>query len=206
MEFEQYPRQHFATGSYANVGALDMSTMANALPDYQMRQFQQQPYAQQYPAASTPNQSVMYQYQQGAQFAGQAVGASQSFAQQYPAQYAPGAQTRPQQPGGYQQPTGHPHLHTSQQSFQNQPYFIQPAFSQSFAGQYPQQQQAHIQQAQISLQSVPYASRVPSGFSVPQLRLDSSLTQMQPTSMYSQIFPPGKCLRPVFDVLTADAD
>ncbi len=189
MEFEQFSRPHFNMGQYVGAPALDMSSMAAALPDYQMRQFQQQSFPQHYQTPGLAGQSMMYQYQQGAQFAGQAAGNYlQSFAQQYPTQYAQSPQPRQQQ-GAYPQFVGSQGGPGGPQAFQNQAFMLQqPPFSTPNTTS--RHQQHHQQGPYLQPHGNPsYAGTYPAkvgSFPLPQLRLDSSLAQPQGANYYSQ--------------------
>lgn len=198
MEFEQYPRQQpYGMAHYAGPGALDMSSMAAALPDYQMRPLQQHSFPHQYQSSAVSNQSMMYQYNQGAQFAGQAANNySQTFAQQYPSQYAQG--TPPRQPhAAYPQFISAPGGTSGPQHFQNQAFMLQqPMFSTPNTASHQQQggyPQAFINPAYAGA----YGARVAGAYPIPQLRLDSSLAQPQAPNFYQQPHNPGRPYRSV---------
>ncbi|EXJ65242.1 hypothetical protein A1O7_01583 [Cladophialophora yegresii CBS 114405] len=197
MEFESYPRQHFPMGNFAGTGTLDMSTMAAALPDYPMRQFQQQPYAQHYQSTSAPNPSMMYQYHQGAQFAGQAAATpTHSFAQQYSSPFVQGPPVRPQQGAAYSHFVTNTGLAGGPQAFQNQSFLLQqPVLHHSGAASqhhHQQQQQPHFPQSHGSpAYGVPYGTGIASGYTLPQLRLDNSMAQVQTSNIYPQLNPSG---------------
>lgn len=195
MEFEPYPRQHFPRGHYAGSGALDMSSMAAALPEYQMRQFQQQAFPQHYQSQGVADQPLMYQYHQGAQFAGQtATNYPPSFPQQYQTPYFQGQQVR-QHHNTYPQYMNNPGGPNSQQPFQNQTFiFQQPVLPAPHSASQQQQQQHQGQYSQSN--GTPaymgaYAARVATAYPVPQLRLDSSLAQHQASNFYQPPNAPG---------------
>lgn len=196
MEFEPYPRQHFAMGPFADAGALDMSNMAAALPDYQMRQFQQQPFTQHYQSPGAANQSVMYQYHPGAQFAGQTASSyGHSFAQQYPSQYVQGAQSRQQHGGAFPQFMGNP---GGPQPFQNQTFMLQQPVihSPNTMPQHQQHQQAQFPASHANpAYGGSYGPRVGAVYTLPQLRLDNSLAQPQSANFYPHSNPEGMIIR-----------
>ncbi len=199
MEFEPYPRQHFPMGNYASTGALDMSNMAATLPDYQMRQYQQQPYSQHYPTSGASNPSLMYQYHQGAQFAGQTVAnTGHSFAQQYPSQFLQGTPPRQQQGAAYPHFISNPGVQGGQQQFQAQPFLLQqPLMHHAGSTTQHHQQQPHFSQSHSSGgYAGHYGQRVASGYALPQLRLDNSMAQVHQPNMYPQMNPQG--MYPVF--------
>ncbi|KAJ9605210.1 hypothetical protein H2200_010600 [Cladophialophora chaetospira] len=190
MEFEPYPRQHFPMGNFASTTALDMSTMAAALPEYQMRQYQQQPYTQHYQSSGAPN--MMYQYHQGAQFAGQtAANSTHSFAQQYPSQFIQATPPRQQQSPAYPQFITTPGVSGGPQPFQNQAFLVQqPLLHHAGSAAQHHQQQPHFPQAHGSGPYGPqYGTRVASGYALPQLRLDNSMAQLQSQNSYTQLNP-----------------
>lgn len=189
MEFESYPRQHFAMGNFATTSAMDMSSLTATLPDYQMRSFQQQQFPQHY-QNSSPNPSMMYQYPHGAQFAGQTVAnPGPSFPHQYQSQYVPGTSSRQQQGVNYPQFMGNPVAPGGSQHYQPQPYILQQ--QQSLATP-QQQQQPHFQQHHgATAYGAPYATNVGSAYPLPQFRLDNSLAQAQAQNIYPQINPQG---------------
>ncbi|KAK5293464.1 hypothetical protein LTR99_009911 [Exophiala xenobiotica] len=185
MEFEQYPRQQFGIGHFPGAGALDMSNMAAALPDYQMRQFQQPSFPHHYQSPAVANQSMMYQYNQSAQFAGQTAGNYTHAFQQYPSQYMQGTPPRQQHPA-YPQFMGTPGG-VSAQPFQNQAFMMQqPMVSTSNTTPQHQQQGAYPQAFANPAYASAYA-RAAAAYPIPQLRLDSSLAQPQQHSFYPQI-------------------
>ncbi|OQU94752.1 RNA recognition motif aka RRM, RBD, or RNP domain-containing protein isoform 1 [Cladophialophora immunda] len=187
MEFEPYPRPQFAIGNFATTAPLDMSNLAAALPEYHIRQFQQPPYTQPYQHSASTNPSMMYQYHQGAQFAGQtAAHMNPSFSQQYPSQYGQGAPSRQQQQGAnYPQFVGNPAGPGGPQPYPNQAFVVQQPIihNPSAAAQshhHPQFSQPHGTAAYVA----PYSSRLAAGYPLPQLRLDNSLAQSQTPGIY----------------------
>ncbi|KAJ9498183.1 hypothetical protein H2202_006334 [Exophiala xenobiotica] len=190
MEFEQYPRQQFGIGHFPGAGALDMSNMAAALPDYQMRQFQQPSFPHHYQSPAVANQSMMYQYNQSAQFAGQTAGNYTHAFQQYPSQYMQGTPPRQQHPA-YPQFMSTPGG-VSAQPFQNQAFMMQqPMVSTSNTPPQHQQQGAYPQAFANPAYASAYA-RAAAAYPIPQLRLDSSLAQPQQHSFYPQIQSQGR--------------
>ncbi|KAH0841758.1 hypothetical protein AYO21_01011 [Fonsecaea monophora] len=190
MEFEPYPRQQFAIGNFPSTAGLDMSSVAAALPEYQMRHYQQSPYTQPYQPSASTNPSVMYQYHQGPHFAGQtAAHINPPYAQQYPSQYVQGTPSRQQQQQGaaYPQFVGNPGGPGGSQSYLNQAFMVQQPMMHNpgAAGQqHPHSQfsQPHGAAGYVS----PYGSRLPTAYPVPQLRLDNSLAQSQAAGVYPQ--------------------
>jgi hypothetical protein len=156
-----------------------MSNMAAALPDYQMRQYAQQPYAQQFPSPGGAAQPIMYQYPQGAQYAGQSANSyNHPYAQQYPAHFIQQGQPRPQQ-APYPQYITNTMASGSPQSMANQGFVVQ------------QQQMMHnpgpnmqTPQAGNAMYPGSYGTRIAGPYALPQLRLDSSLAQPHGTSAY----------------------
>ncbi|KIV78075.1 hypothetical protein, variant 2 [Exophiala sideris] len=193
MEFEQYPRQHFGMPQFAGPGALDMSSMAAALPDYQMRPLQQHSFQHQYQSPAVGNQSMMYQYNQGAQFAGQAAhNYSQTFAQQYPSQFPQGTPPRQPHAAAYPQFIGTPGGSSGPQQFQNQAFMLQqPMFSAPNTAAHHQQQGGYSQAFVNPAYAGGYGTRVAGAYPIPQLRLDSSLTQPQVPNFYQQSHNPA---------------
>ncbi|OAP61809.1 hypothetical protein AYL99_04012 [Fonsecaea erecta] len=189
MEFEPYPRQQFAIGNFATTAALDMSSVAAALPEYPMRQFQQPPYTQPYQHSGSTNPSMMYQYHQGAQFAGQTgPHTNPSFAQQYPSQYGQGPPSR-QQPQGaaYPQFVGNPGGPGGPQPYPNPAFVVQqPMIHNPGAAAQPHQHAQYSQAHGTTAYVAPYVSRLATAYPLPQLRLDNSLAQSQTPSMYSR--------------------
>jgi hypothetical protein len=178
--------------NFASTGTLDMSTMAAALPDYQMRQFQQQPYTQHYQSPGAPNPSMMYQYHQGAQFAGQAAAnPSHSFAQQYPSPFVQAAPTRQQPGAAYSHYVPNTGLPGGPQPFQNQSFLLHHSGTASQHHQQQQQQPHFTQPHASSAYGVPYGTGMASGYALPQLRLDNSMAQIQTSNVYPQLNPQG---------------
>jgi len=191
MEFEPYSGQHFNPGHFPAGRALDMSNMVSTLPDYQMQQYQQQSFPQHYQPPGTVNQSMVYPYHQGAQFAGQAAnGYNLPFAQQYPSQFMQGHQ----QHGPYPHFIGNPGGPGGPPNFQNPAFMLQqpmlhnpnatPPHQQSMPAQYPQ---SHGNPAYVGA----YAARVSSAYPFPQLRVDNSITQPPAPSPYDYPNPQG---------------
>lgn len=175
MEFEAYPSQQQYAMQHQGTAVYDMSGMARALPDYQMRQFVPQPYQQQYTTPSAQsNPPVMYQYQQGAQFAGQTGGGyNQNYVQHYLPQFAPNQHLRqPQGPYPHMMPgVSGPNSNFVMQHHSHN--LLQPPTG----GQYGQ--------AYTSRQGV-YAS--------PQIRQDLNIHTGTTHPLYQQIHPPGRYL------------
>ncbi|EXJ81345.1 hypothetical protein A1O3_07635 [Capronia epimyces CBS 606.96] len=197
MEFEPYPRQHISMGNFPTAGPLDMLNMAAALPEYQMRQFPPPSFPQQFPTPGLANQSMMYQYPQGAQFAGQtASNYAQAFAQQYPPQYAQGPRARqpqgafPQFIGGQAGPGG-------PQAFQNQTYMLQQPMlhNPGATTQHRQQHQPQFGQSHTGTSYTgTYPPRMAAGYPLPQLRVDGILAHPGPQQgqhVYQQPGPQG---------------
>ncbi|KAJ4570305.1 hypothetical protein HRR88_001153 [Exophiala dermatitidis] len=197
MEFESYPRQHFGMAHFPGAEALDMSNMAAALPEYPMRQFQQQPFPHQFPTAGSANQSIMYQYQQGAQFAGQTAGNySQTFAQQYPTQYVQSLPSRQGQ-GAFPQFIGGSAGVSGPQAYPSQALLLQQSMLQSAGATVQHQQHQHQQhhQSPFAQSHVPapymghYPGRVAPQYPLPHLRVNSSLAHPQAQQFYQQLDP-----------------
>ena len=183
MEFDNYSRQHFGIGQYPGASALDMGGMANALPDYQLRSFPQQQFSQQYQPAGGSNPSMMYQFHQGAQFAGQtATNFNPAFPQQYQIQ-APYAQQQPRMAQAqYQNFQHNAPFAGGHQTFQNQPYVQQqhhhhhqqqqPMLAGTISN-YPQPQKFLHPTSHPSF--APYGTTIPGNYQLPNLRVDSNL-------------------------------
>ena len=154
---------------------MDMRSLASTLPDYSIRQLQQQPFQQQFPSQGTSHQNMMYQYQQGQQFAGQTGTNYNPNIGQYQPQFMQQQASRPQQ-GGF---TGYQAALNPSQSFQGQNLQMQQ--------DYPHNQQF----LQIpSGQYVPtYGSRVSSGFQQPQMRPSSGMAANPGMPLYQQLVP-----------------
>lgn len=169
MEFEPYPTQHFGVAGYPSTTAFNMGGMVNTLPDYQMRNYSQQPFQHQLPPQQRQNPGMLYQVQQGAQFAGQTAPFNPAYAQSYPPQFQQGQQYRPS-PMSYSQfqsgMTNHPQGSQGQQFYTQQP-MIQPSAFQ------PQTQSFF--QSPISHYGPGNLVRVGSGLQPPDLHLDSSV-------------------------------
>ncbi|KAJ9640165.1 hypothetical protein H2204_003390 [Knufia peltigerae] len=185
MEFEQYPRQAFGMGHFPGAGALDMSGMAAALPDPQMRQFQQPSYPHQYQSPAVANQ-MMFQYNQGAQFAGQTAGNyPQQPGQQYPMHFMSGTPQRQPHVGYTQFSSGQGAVQAFQQ--QGQGYLMQqPMMPQSTAPPQHHQQGTYSQAFTNPAYATAYAARIAAAYPIPQLRVDSSLTQSPQHGFYQQ--------------------
>lgn len=204
MEFEQYSQHYFGMNNYPGPGVLNMSNVAAALPDYQTRHYQQQPFPQHFQSPGAANHSMVYQYQQGAQFAGQtATNYNHPFAQQFSNQYVQGHPPRQhqQQHAIYPQFIGSPSGPNNAQQLQNQPFILQQPMIHSSSGA---MQQHQLQPSQFSRQPNPvyagsYDSRTAGGYPLPQLRLDSTPTHPQATGLHPQTqststFHPPCCL------------
>ena len=176
MEFDTYPQQHFAAGGFSGGNAMDMRNLVGALPDYSTRPHQNQQYHHQMQQPQQPNQNVMYQYPQSAQFAGQTANnyssSFQPFASQLPQSQQVRQQTAPYHgyQGGQQQrqPTmqGFPaqqNLYTSSQQGHQFLHTGGPTYGQSYM-------------ARSTMQP-------------PQLRLNSNTLGMQGMPLYSQPAP-----------------
>lgn len=182
MEFEVYPQQQFPLSNYGGAQTMDMRSLAGALPDYSMRQYQQQPFQHQFPSHGGSNQNLMYQYQQGAQFAGQtASNYNPNLGQQYHSQYMQPQAARPQQPGF----VGYPTSQTSSRAFQNQPYPIQQDFN-------PGQPQQFLQIPSSGQYGPQFGGRGGSGYQQPQLRQSSGMAASAAMPMYQQLAPQRK--------------
>lgn len=201
MEFEPYAQHHFGMNGYPGPGMLNMSNMVAALPDYQTRHYQQQPFPQHFQSPGAPNQSMMYQYQQNAQFAGQtAQSYNHPFAQQFPNQYVQGHQPRQQQQqhAMYPQFMGSPTGPNAAQHLQNQAFMLQQ--QPMMHNPNGPMQQHQIQPSQYSRQANAvyggtYDSRTVGGYPVPQLRLDSTLAQPGASGLHPQAQSIGIFLR-----------
>lgn len=186
MEFEGYPRQQYGMPGYPPQGSFDMSNMGAALSDYQMRSYQQHPqsFPQQFNTPGAPGQAMMYQYQQGPHFATQSPNTyNQSFTPQYP-QYIQNNQPR--------------HQHHTYPTYMNSPSRTQDLPNQSIMmhqsmhqvsntsmshqhllpGHFPHPQNA-------SQYAGAYVNRPMGTYPLPQLRVDSGLTQAQPHNSYN---------------------
>jgi len=198
MEFEPYSQQQFGINSYPGPGMLNMASMVAALPDYQARHYQQQPFPQSFQSPGATDQSLMFQYQQNPQFAGQAAtNYNHPYSQQFPNQYVQNHQPRQQQ----QQPqhTIYPQFMTgptgpnNAQHLQNHAFILQQPLIQSSSGP---MQQHQLQASQFSRQANPiyagsYDSRMMGGYPLPQLRLDSTLVHPQASNLHPQTQPTG---------------
>ncbi|KIW17813.1 hypothetical protein PV08_05008 [Exophiala spinifera] len=181
MEAEQYPRQPFSMGHVPGAGALDMSGMSGALPDPQLRQYHQHSYPHQFQSPALTGQ-VMYQYNQGAQFAGQIAGNyTPQPGQQYPMQFM--TSTPPRQPhvGYTQYMSGQGGSQQFQQ--QGQGYLMQQSMIPQSTAQH-QQQVTYSQAFTNPAYATAYATRMTAVYPVPQLRVDSSLTQSPQHGFY----------------------
>lgn len=198
MEFEPYPQQHFGMNTYPGPAMLNMSSMVAALPDYQTRHYQQQPFPQHFQSPGAASQSLVYQYQQSAQFAGQAATNynhpyPQQFHNQYVQGHPPRQQQQQQQHAIYPQFMGGPTGSDSPQYLQNQPFMLQqPLIHNSSAPM----QQHQLQTSQFSRQANTvyagsYDSRMVGGSPLQQLRLDNTLVHPQATSLHPQTQPTG---------------
>lgn len=185
MEFEQYPRQPFSMGPFPGPGVLDMSGMAAALPDPQMRQFQQHSYSHQYQSPAIASQ-MMFQYNQGAQFAGQTAGNyTQQSGQQYAMPFMQGTPPRQPHVGYTQYAPGQGGAQPFQQ--QGQGFLMQqPMIPQSTAPPQHHQQGAYSQAFRNPAYANAYAASLAAAYPIPQLRLDSSLTQSPQHGFYQQ--------------------
>ena len=156
---------------------MDMRSLAGALPDYSNRQFQQQPFQQQFPSHASSGQNMMYQYQQGQQFAGQTGTNYNPNIGQYQPQFMQQQASQPPQSGF----TGYQAAPTPSQSFQGQKLHMQQDFSHNQPQQYLQIP---------SGQYVPtYGGRISSGFQQPQMRMGSGMAANPGTPMYQQLAP-----------------
>ncbi len=154
-----------------------MRSLAAALPDYSVPQYQQQPFQQQFLTQGSSNQNMIYQYQQGQQFAGQTGTNYNPNVGQYHSQFMQQPTSRPQQ-GGY---GGYQTVPTTSHPFQSQNLQMQPDFSHN-------QPQQFLQIP--SGQYVPtYGSRVSSGFQQPQMRSSSNMAANPGMSVYQQLVP-----------------
>ncbi|KEF62128.1 uncharacterized protein A1O9_00100 [Exophiala aquamarina CBS 119918] len=179
MEFEPYSQQHFGMNGYPGPGMHNMSSMVAALPDYQTRYYQQQPFPQHFQSPGTTNQSLMYQYQQSTQFAGQAApNYSHPYSPQFPNQYVqshPQRQHQQQQQHAiYPQFVGGPTGPNNARHLQNQSFMLQQPLIHNSNGP---MQQHQLQATQFTRQANAvyadsYDSRMVGGYPLPQLRLD----------------------------------
>ncbi|KIX00422.1 uncharacterized protein Z518_10561 [Rhinocladiella mackenziei CBS 650.93] len=196
MEFETYLGPQFGMSHYPGAGTLDMSNMVAALPDYRIRQFPHPSFPQHYQSPRPATQSMIYQYHQGAQWAGQtASNYNQSFAQQYPPQYMPVPQSR-QQHTPYAPFTGNPRTPTSQPPFQSQGFMLQrPILHRPSSAPYHQQQQQSQQPVQYAQPHgspayiAEYNARVAPAYPLPQLHPDRSLVHQQAPNFYQPPIP-----------------
>jgi hypothetical protein len=118
MEFEGYPHPQFPGSGPSGGHALDMRSMASALPDYNARSYPQQSF-QMGMAGGQPH-GIMYQVHPGVQFAGQAgspltASSPSSYAQHY-------SSSQSQRPGAYSGMVHAPGMTGQPQSFQNTGY------------------------------------------------------------------------------------
>lgn len=156
---------------------MDMRGLAGALPDYSIRQLQQQPFQQQFPSHGSSGQNMMYQYQQGQQSAGQTGTNYNPNIGQYQPPFMQQQASRPPQSGF----TGHQAAPTPSQSFQGQNLQMQQDFSHN-------QPQQFLQIP--SGQYVPtYGGRISSGFQQPQMRTGSGMAANPGMPMYQQLAP-----------------
>jgi len=162
--------------------------MANALPEYQLRQFQQTSFQQQYNASGTPTQSMMYQYHQSAQFAGQtASNYSQAFPQHFPPQYMQAQQRHaayPQFVGGAPPPG-------AAQPFAHQAFVLPQHMIPGSTTAMPQNPQHFLQPPTGAQYGGGYGPRMGGAYQMPQLRLDSNLPGSPGMGFYPQLSPQG---------------
>ena len=180
MEFEAYPQQHFPMHQYGGGSNIDMRSLAGALPDYSMRQYQQQPMQHQFPSQGGSTQNMMYQYPQGQQFAGQTGTNYSSNIGQYQPQMIQHQAARPQQTsyGSFQ---GVP---TPSHAFQNQSLSMQQEFSHGQPQQFLQIPAGQYVPA--------YGNRFSSGYQQPQMRQSSNVIGNPGLPMYQQLAPQRK--------------
>jgi hypothetical protein len=198
VKFEPYARQYFGMGQYSGATALDMSNLADALPDYNMRQYQPLSFPQRSGSPGPANQFTMYHYQQGAQFAGQtASDYIHPFAPEYPSQYVQAPLSR-QQRATFPQYMGTPTGPAGTQSFQYQPFMIRQNMhvtmlhDPSMTPQYYQQQLPHLPQSPLNHQYPrAFGGIVGTAYPVPQSRLDGSLSRQQAPNFLQQPNPQG---------------
>ena len=171
MQFEAYPQQQANIGQYGG-STMDMRNLAGALPDYSMRQYQQQPLHHQFtPQANSTQQNMMYQYQQGQQFAGQ-TGTNHNFNAQYHPQFIQQHAARQQQ----QAYAGFQNVQPSTQAFQPQ-HIQMPEYSHNQQQQYLQIPTGQYVQA--------YGGR---GYQQQQMR-PANMTGTAGMPMYQQLMP-----------------
>jgi hypothetical protein len=177
MEFEPYQQQQFPLSHHGGA-AMDMRSIAGALPDYSsLRQYPQQSFQPQFPSHANSNQSMMYQYQQGAQFAGQTgTNFNPNLNQQLPFQFM---QTQPGRP---------------QPQYANFPGVSQQ--SPAFGGQNVQLQHDFSQQQPHNYLQIPpgqygntYPGRMGIGYQQPQLRPGMNMPINTAVPMYQQLAP-----------------
>lgn len=142
MEFEGYPQAHYqGPGVSHGASAMDMRSLAGALPDYSGRSYTQHSFQHMaMPGGHNHNQPVMYQMHPGAQFAGQAGGAfNVNSAQSYPQQYLPSQQQRQGTFGGFQGASGMQGMPNMVQNMQGHPQmqqYLHPQSSSHYGGGY----------------------------------------------------------------------
>lgn len=169
MDFAPYPAQVLGQTQYEhNLSPFNMTNIASTLPDYQFRSYGQQPLRQQ--LSSSPNSQLLYQMQQGTQFAGQnAPMFDPTMQQQY---VTPGQQQQQQHHG---RGTG---IQYSQ--FGGSHQFLQPSVQQaglhSIHSQFQPQTQQFYQQPGSGTYGHSYAMRGGAGFQMGQMRHDSHVS------------------------------
>ena len=176
MEFDSYPQQHFGAGGYSGGNTMDMRNLAGALPDYPTRPFQNQPYHHQMQQPQQSNQNVMYQYPQGAQFAGQTANNYSSSFQPFAAQLPQSHQVRQQAVPYHGYQGGQQQGQSSMQGF--------PAQQNLYASS---QQGQQFSQPGGPTYGQSYMAR--NAMQPPQLRLNSNMMGMQGVPLYSQPAP-----------------
>lgn len=167
MDFATYPAQVLGPTQYENAHpSFNMTNMASALPDYQLRTYGQQQFRQ--PLSTSPNNSntLLHQMQQSGQFLGQNAPIFDATMQQ---QYAMPAQQQQQQHGrgtGMQYP-----------QFGGTQQFLRPSVQQAgLHGMHPQYQpqpQQFYPQSGHSNYGQSFAMRGGAGFPIGQMRVDN---------------------------------
>lgn len=165
MDFATYPAQVLGPTQYENAHpSFNMTNMASALPDYQLRSYGQQQFRQ--PLSTSPNNNnLLHQMQQSGQFLGQNAPIYDTTMQQ---QYVMPGQQQQQHGRG----TG---MQYSQ--FGGTPQFLRPSVQQaglhSMQSQYQPQPQQFYQQSGHGSYGQSFALRGGAGFQMGQMRVDN---------------------------------
>jgi hypothetical protein len=186
MDFATYPAQVLGPTQYENAHpSFNMTNMASALPDYQLRSYGQQQFRQ--PLSTSPNNNLLHQMHQSGQFLGQNAPIYDATMQQ---QYVMPGQQQQQHGRG----TG---MQYSQ--FGGPPQFLQPSVQQAglpnIHSQYQPQTQQFYQQSGPGNYNQSYAMRGGVALQMGQMRLDSN-PSAGPAFAGQQGLPRGKICSP----------